>query len=126
MKKIILGKIGEDIACKYLLEKGYKIIARNHREKSDEIDIIAIAGDKTLVFIEVKTMQGPINSSFGIVPEDQLTSDKFRKISRVCVRFSSKHPDLIDDEKGWRIDLVAITLMGDSEDDFESAHYENI
>jgi putative endonuclease len=126
MNKNITGKIGEDLACKYLIENGYKIIARNHREKSDEIDIIAIAGDKTLVFIEAKTMQGPINSSFGIIPEDQLTSDKFRKISRACVRFSGKHSDLIDDEKGWRIDLIAITLMGDSEDDFELAHYENI
>ncbi len=125
-KKSIIGKIGEDFSCRYLLGKGYKIIVRNHREKSDEIDIIGIAPDKTLVFIEVKTMQGPINSSFGIVPEDQLTGDKFRKISRACVRFSSKHPNLIDDEKGWRIDLIAVTLIGDNENDFQVTHYENI
>ena len=128
MNKNITGKTGEDIACKYLIDKNYKILFRNHREKSDEIDIIAIASDKTLVFIEVKTMRGPINSSFGIIPEDQLTRDKFRKISRACLRFSSKHPNLIDDDRGWRIDLVAITLMGDGEGegDFEVAHYENI
>ena len=34
------GKIGEDIACKYLIGKGYTIIERNFRRKWGEIDII--------------------------------------------------------------------------------------
>ena len=35
-----VGKIGEDIACRYLKDKGYKIIERNFRRKWGEIDII--------------------------------------------------------------------------------------
>ena len=126
MDKKIVGKMGEDFASNYLIRKRYKILFRNHRERSDEIDIIAMAPDKTLVFIEVKTMQGPINSSFGIIPEDQLTRDKFRKINRACRIFAAKHSNLIDDEKGWRIDLIALTLIGDNENDFQITHYENI
>ncbi len=125
MNKSETGKIGEDIACEYLTNKGYKILLRNHREKSDEVDVIAKAKDKTLVFIEVKTMQGPLDSLSGLVPEDQLTGSKFHKISRACRVFAAKHPNLINDKKGWRIDLVAITL-GESENDFQITHYENI
>lgn len=37
-----VGKIGEDIACKYLKDKGYKIIERNFRRKWGEIDIVCL------------------------------------------------------------------------------------
>ena len=44
-----LGQLGENIACRYLVENNYKIIERNFRQKWGEIDIIAKAKDKTLV-----------------------------------------------------------------------------
>ena len=54
-----IGKIGEDIACRYLLQEGYKIIERNFECLQGEIDIIA--KDKNyLVFIEVKTRTNKI------------------------------------------------------------------
>lgn len=49
-----LGKIGEDLACIYLQKNNYKIVERNFRCKTGEIDIIAKDKDE-LVFIEVKT-----------------------------------------------------------------------
>ena len=49
-----LGREGEEIAVRYLLENGYKIIERNFFCYSGEIDIIS--KDKNeYVFIEVKT-----------------------------------------------------------------------
>lgn len=49
-----LGQYGENIACKYLESKNYKILERNFSCKQGEIDIIA--KDKNeIVFVEVKT-----------------------------------------------------------------------
>jgi len=49
-----LGKQGEEIARKYLEEKGYRILETNWQYSHAEIDIIA-QKDDILVVIEVKT-----------------------------------------------------------------------
>ncbi len=49
-----VGKLGEDLAAKFLEEKGYHIIERNYRFGHGELDIIA-EKDGMLIFIEVKT-----------------------------------------------------------------------
>lgn len=49
-----LGNRGESLAVKFLKRQGYKILERNFRLRSGEIDIVARDGDK-LVFVEVKT-----------------------------------------------------------------------
>ena len=51
---ITTGKLGEEIACRYLKEKGYIIIYKGWRSKHLEVDVIVYDGD-TLVFVEVKT-----------------------------------------------------------------------
>ena len=48
------GKIGEEIAIKYLKEKGYEIVCQNFTCRQGEIDII-VKDRGELVFIEVKT-----------------------------------------------------------------------
>ena len=117
-----VGKTGEDIACEYLVKNGYKILHRNYREKWDEIDIIAKDKRQTIVFVEVKTFAGAMSS--GLLPEDNLTAAKLKKLRRACQAFAVKNEDLIDDRRGWRIDLLAIEL-GDKEKP-EIRHYENI
>ncbi len=54
MKKEIIAKLGEEIACRYLETKGYKILERNYRYRYFEADIIASIND-ILVVVEVKT-----------------------------------------------------------------------
>jgi len=44
---------GEELAEKFLRDKGYDIIAKNWRYDKDEIDIIARDGDE-IVIVEVK------------------------------------------------------------------------
>ena len=36
-----VGKIGEDLAAKFLEEKGYKIVEQNYKTKYSEIDLVA-------------------------------------------------------------------------------------
>ena len=50
------GRLGEEIAVRYLTEKGYEILERNWRNIHKEIDIIARDG-KFIVIVEVKTRQ---------------------------------------------------------------------
>ncbi len=47
------GRAGEDIACNYLVGKGFKLIERNFRTRWGEIDLV-MAERNTLVLVEVK------------------------------------------------------------------------
>lgn len=116
-----LGQLGENMACEYLIKKGYKIIDRNFRQKWGELDIISQAPDKTLVFVEVKTMTD--NSGRGLKPEDQLTQSKLKKLQKTASLYAGHYPELINDKNGWRIDLLALTISGENCD---IKHYENI
>jgi putative endonuclease len=52
-----LGRRGEELACEHLAALGLRIVARNWRCRSGEIDVVA-AGPDLLVFCEVKTRRG--------------------------------------------------------------------
>ena len=70
------GNIGEEIACKYLTDNGYKILARNvHYSRFCELDIIA-QDKKTTVFVEVKTRK---TDTFG-TPMEAITKTKYENI----------------------------------------------
>ncbi|HBI25860.1 MAG: hypothetical protein UT41_C0001G0004 [Candidatus Wolfebacteria bacterium GW2011_GWC2_39_22] len=128
------GSLGEDVACAYLSSIGYTILSRNAREKFGEIDIIAKDPDGILVFVEVKTLSSP---EF-LFPEDNLTRAKFKKLSRTCLAYANAHPELVDSQLGWRIDLVAIVvnppysttpdahLFQYGKNNFAISHYKNI
>ena len=49
----IKGKDGEEIAVKFLRERGYQILEQNNSTKWGELDIIASKND-ILIFVEVK------------------------------------------------------------------------
>ncbi|NCO44908.1 YraN family protein [Candidatus Wolfebacteria bacterium] len=116
-----LGKLGENLACEYLVKKGYKIIDCNFRQKWGELDIISKAPDRTLVFVEVKTMTG--SGGNGLQPEDQLTKAKLQKLKRTASLYAGHNSKLIKDDKGWQIDLIALTIDGENCD---IRHYENV
>ena len=128
--KSILGNLGENSACEYLKKKGYSILAKNYRKKYGEIDIITMAPDKTLVFVEVKTMVA-LSSGDALTPEDQMTSAKLIKFRRVTQMFASAHPELVGEKSGWRLDLVTIFIPRKETGDFDFikpviGHYENV
>ena len=54
------GKLGENMACGYLVKKMFKILKRNYREGFDEIDIIARSFDQVIVFLRSKPLGNPL------------------------------------------------------------------
>lgn len=106
----VTGCGGEDMAYKYLISKGYKILARNFKTKIGEIDIIA--KDKgVIVFVEVKTRK----SDFFGLPREAVTPSKQRKIRMVATQYLKLHGGL---EQVCRFDVIDI-LAG------EINHIEN-
>lgn len=125
MNKLVIGQLGENIACHFLAKKGYEILLRNYRCRKGELDIIAKNKEKVLVFVEVKTIRQPNNPIFfELEAEDHLTFAKLKKLQRLAEAFANKNPNLIDERKGWRIDLIAINLT--TKGGVDIRHYENI
>ena len=54
-----LGNRGEKEAEKYLMAKGYKILARNYRFGRGELDLVCHQG-RELVIVEVKSVRGHV------------------------------------------------------------------
>lgn len=113
MQHILYGKKCEAIACKFLKDKGYKIIKKNYSNMIGEIDIIAKDKD-CLVFVEVKAR---FSSAFGD-PLEAIDEEKQNKI-RMVATFYLKKKHLLDAK--CRFDAVAI--LGDG--DYEIRHVEN-
>ena len=99
-----IGKIGEDIACKYLENKGFTILERNFTVKAGEIDIIANRGEE-LRFIEVKSAKYR-NGRYLIRPEDNIHQMKMRRLARACLIYADMKQ--LGDKIPWQIDVLAI------------------
>jgi len=117
------GKLGEDLASRYLKDKGYKIIERNYRQPWGELDIVAYSRDGVLVFVEVKTVTSHNVDKMLITAEDQMTPQKIEKLKRVSATYAQNFPEKINENLGWRIDVLALTI---NEKDCVVKHYENI
>jgi putative endonuclease len=99
-----LGALGEDLACAELERRGYAILARRHRTRYGEIDIIARDRDTT-VFVEVKTREG---AAFGAGAE-AIAPWKQRRLARMAIDYAARQALL---DAPCRIDVVEITFDG--------------
>ncbi len=103
MNKHQKGRLGEDLAARFLEGKGYRIIERNYRYDRGEIDIIAQEG-KDLVFVEVKLRE---TEAFG-TPEESITPFKEEQLKKVAEGYLFEHN--LEDQ-ACRFDVVAITFV---------------
>ncbi len=97
------GEKAEVRACQYLRAHGYRVIARNWRNRLGELDIVARDGD-VLAFIEVK---GRSCERFG-GPEGAVDRAKQRRIIRTALAFLQA----TDCELPARFDVVAVRPDG--------------
>ena len=81
-----LGKLGENLACAALKQRGYAIIKTRYRTRAGEIDIVARDGDTT-VFVEVKSRAG---DEFGGAAA-AVTGWKQRKIAVMALDYLARH-----------------------------------
>lgn len=109
-----LGQNGEEIAEKFLIKQGYKILERNrHFSRYCEIDIIALDKD-TLVFVEVKTRKSEICGH----PLEAITQIKYKNIRTGLSLYLQENSNY----KKFRIDVISVLLKPK----LEIKHLKNI
>jgi len=117
-----LGKIGEEIAVKFLKERGYQILDRNYKFQipgdlqRGEIDIVAKKED-AICFIEVKTLKDP---KIEIFPEEKVNFLKKKKLIATAESWLIKNKFPLDSK--WQIDIISIEIQGRKR---KISHFEN-
>jgi putative endonuclease len=94
------GEAGEDLACAHLRARGMKVLARNYRCRSGEIDVVA-DDCGTLVFVEVKERRGDSHGS----AVEAVTAEKRRRVVRAARVYAASHGLT---ESPIRFDVLAI------------------
>ena len=99
----LLGLQGERLAAEHFERLGYRIVARRHRTRFGEIDLVA-ADDATLVFCEVKTRREGSGT-----PWDALTGAKRSQVRRMAAAWLVEAPDRprVDD---LRFDAIGVVV----------------
>jgi putative endonuclease len=93
------GRLAEIVAAALLVLKGYRILARRHRDRLGEIDLIAVRG-RRLAFVEVKLRR---------TDEAAETATTLRQASRLgdsAERWLWRHPRYRD----YRVGLDTVLL----------------
>jgi putative endonuclease len=98
------GRIGEDMAHRFLRGRGCTVVARNYRTRSGsgEIDLVAWQ-EEALVFVEVKTRA---TAEFG-EPERAVDAEKRQRIERAARDYARRAGV---EWQRVRFDIVSIVL----------------
>jgi len=84
------GQIAENEACKFLQQHGLKLVEKNYRCRTGEIDLI-MQDKEELVFVEVRYRA---KSDYGSAL-DSVDQNKIQKVISAASHYVSKHqPDL--------------------------------
>ena len=104
------GAQGEDIACLYLQSKGYRIVGRNYRRRTGEIDIIAEKG-AIVHIVEVKagtylSRENISREKASWDPAEHATAEKLQKVARTALLYMAEH----NDSRQYQVDVLAVYL----------------
>ena len=93
------GKTGEQMAARYLTDKGYIILEHNYRRGHLEIDLIALDGDE-LVIVEVKSRSDDTT----LQPASAVNHRKRQSLIRLANEYAKSH----NRKENVRFDIVTI------------------
>lgn len=112
-----LGRRGEDIAARYMEQKGWYIRHRDWRYHHTDIDMVCIdEDDTTLVFVEVKTRS---SAEYGR-PSEAVDADKRRNIVSAATAYKMMFRK---ENRRIRYDIISIIATPDGKTNIE--HLEN-
>ncbi len=106
-----IGKMGEEIAVKYLLGKKFNIVERNYLCKIGEIDIISHEND-SLIFIEVKSKKVKTFleiKNLDYKPEDNMSYKKKLRMKR-AIRHYLSFKKIDEYKKNIEVVLVVVFI----------------
>jgi putative endonuclease len=109
------GRRGEAAAEAYLLARGVRVLARNHRTRRGEVDLVCQDGP-VLCFVEVRSRE--VGSA--VPPEASVDRGKARRVVSAATDWAVRHGGL---EREMRFDVVAVDLP--VEGDPVVRHYPN-
>jgi putative endonuclease len=110
-----LGSEGEMLGLEYLIGQGYKLLERNWRCRTGELDMI-MERDDTVVIVEVRTRRS--SAAFG-TPAESVDARKQRKLVETAHVYSLMRKL----DKQLRFDVIAIQF--DKAGRHELQHIEN-
>ncbi|MFH2105137.1 MAG: YraN family protein [Parcubacteria group bacterium] len=117
-RRALIGRLGEEVATRYLCTRGYQVITRNYRQRVGEIDIVARTAAGELVFCEVKARTG---GGYG-TPAEAVSVHKQYKIRQTIKYFRQENEDLA--KLSYRLDVLAI-MIDLSNKEAEVEHIKN-
>ena len=105
-----LGRTAEELVATRLARSGWRVVARNVRLPSGELDLVALDGT-TLVFVEVKAGRtgaaiGPERPAHAVGRRKQL---KLRRLAREWIA-ERRGPSGVS---GYRFDVVGVSFGAD-------------
>lgn len=115
-----IGKLGEDLASKWLIDAGYTVIERNYWKKFGEIDIVArlptgqAVETNKIHFIEVKSVSYETKQDLEIAvsrgtwnPEENVHFDKQKRLGRIIETWLFEHTYT----GKWQIDILTVRIV---------------
>jgi putative endonuclease len=97
-----LGRAGEALAESHLKGLGFRILARQHRCRRGEVDLVAEEGD-CLCFVEVRTRSpGPVG------PLESVTVTKQRRVIRAALDYLVRYRIPVTGARAMRFDVVEV------------------
>jgi len=104
-----IGDIGEEVACKYLANKGYVVRERNYWKPWGEIDIVA-EKPGFISFVEVKTVskrEGEFSRET-VRPEENMHPAKIKRLHRAVQTYLLERK--VPERVAWQLDLACVFL----------------
>ena len=99
----ILGRAAERLALEHYERLGFELLARNHRTRSGELDLI-VADAHTIVFVEVKA-----RTAGGLDPLVAITPQKLQRLRRLAAEWLASQPAR-PRRTELRFDAVAVVI----------------